>query len=98
MGDEGIDQCACFIAGAWMDDQPRRFVYDDQILVFIEYLKRDILSSGQGCRSGWNDHFNMLAAPQLVTSAGYDHSLDTHAAFRDKVLEPGAAKCREGFG
>ena len=44
MGDQGIDQGAVGIAGRRMHHQPRRLVDDDQVLVLVDHVERNILA------------------------------------------------------
>ena len=43
MVEERIDQSVFAMTGARMNDKPRRFVEHDEIIVFEENLKRDLL-------------------------------------------------------
>ena len=40
---DGIDQGPAFVAGSGMDDQPGGFVHCDQVIIFVEDVKRDWL-------------------------------------------------------
>lgn len=98
MGHEGINQGASFIPGTGVDDQPRCFVYDQQIVVLVDNHERNFLGGGKGWRGGGNADLNPFAALQSVTSAGYDSSLDSDAAFRNKIFETRAADGWKGPG
>ncbi len=54
MGDQRVDQRAGFVAGGGMHDQPLRLVDDDNVVVLIDDIERDILALGLG-RSGFRD-------------------------------------------
>ena len=41
MGQQGIDQSVLLMPGAGMDDQPGRFVHDEEIVVFEQDFERD---------------------------------------------------------
>ncbi len=43
MVQDGIDQGAAFVARSRVDDQPSRFVYCDQVIIFVENVEGDRL-------------------------------------------------------
>ena len=51
MGDQGVDQRAVGIAGGRMHDEARRLVDDDEVLVLVDDLQRDVLAL-RHCRRG----------------------------------------------
>ena len=48
MGDQGIDQRAVGIAGGGMHHQSGRLVDDDQVLVLVDHVQRNILALRHG--------------------------------------------------
>ena len=53
MVDQRVDERAGGVAGAGMDDQPRRLVDDDELGILVEDMKRDVLALGSaGSGSG----------------------------------------------
>ena len=40
---QGIQERAGFVAVGWMDEHSDRFIYDYQMLVFENYIERDVL-------------------------------------------------------
>ncbi len=48
MADERVDQRALGVAGRRMDDEPRRLVDDDQMLVLVDDVERQVLAEERG--------------------------------------------------
>ena len=46
MGDQRVDQRAGLVAGGRMHDQPLRLVDDDDVVVLVDDIERDILAFG----------------------------------------------------
>ena len=52
MGDQRVDQRAVGIARRRMHDEPRRLVDDDEVLVLVDDVERNILALRLGGRGG----------------------------------------------
>ena len=50
MGDQRIDQRAGLVAGGRVHHQPARLVDDDDVVVLVDDIERDILARGLGGR------------------------------------------------
>ena len=75
MGDQGVHQRAVEIAGGRMHHQPRLLVDDDQILVFVNHLKRDILALRNGRRHRRHRHREIVVRFDPVVGVFYRPAL-----------------------
>ena len=48
MGDQGVDQGAGLVAGGRMHHQPSGLVDDDDVVVLVDDIERDIFAGGLG--------------------------------------------------
>ena len=46
MEEQGVDEGPVRVAGGRVHDDARRLVHDDQVLVFVHDLKREVLGEG----------------------------------------------------
>lgn len=70
MMEEGVDQGAAGIAGAWVGNQPRRFVDDDNVVVFENHVQGDVFGLGQGRLRGRNGNRDLVGGFQFAGRCG----------------------------
>ncbi|MNL41172.1 hypothetical protein D3C87_1635700 [compost metagenome] len=61
-----IDQCAGRMADCRMNHHPARFIYNNNIAVFIDHFKRNILRNQVCCFSFRHGNCNHIAFGQLI--------------------------------
>jgi len=71
MMEQRIHQRVLAVTRARMNDQPRRFVDYDQILVFIKNVERDRFRSIVDLFRRWFVYFNSVAAAHEIARAGW---------------------------
>ncbi len=91
MGDEGVDQRACPVAGSGMNDKPGGLVDDDEVIILIDHGKRDGLALRPRGDRRRDKHFD--AGPRFDAMAGlhYGRPVHAHPAIGDERLKAGAA-------
>ena len=98
MGDQGIDQGSVGIAGRGMHDKARGLVDDDQVVVFVDDIQRNILALRRRGRRRWHRHRIIFAWFDPVIGVFYRPRAQEHRAFRQQLLEPGTGEIGEGGG
>ena len=98
MRQQGIHQSSRLRAGCGMDHQPFGLVDDNQIVVFVDDVERDIFCLGlfeRPCRGKIHDDF--IAGPQAITCfTGF--FVDGDRMGSDQPLNMGAGDVRQTFG
>lgn len=94
--DKGVDERACLMPGTRVHDKSGRLVDDDQVFVFIDNIKGNVLAPWLRCHGRWQLDQHMLAGPQFETGVNRNLPLDRDTSVRDKPLEAGTADVREG--
>jgi hypothetical protein len=87
-----IDQSPVEIAGGGMDDQPRRLVDDEQVLVLEEDGQRDVLRFVMRRRGLRNREAKRFAAFDLESGIAHCRALRLHSAAADQGFEALARK------
>jgi len=84
--EERIDQSVFAMTGARMDDKARRLVDHDQIIVFEENLKRDLLWQGLDLFQRWLGELDLVAiSNNLAWPAG--RVVETNKPVADQLLK-----------
>jgi hypothetical protein len=91
MGDERVDQGAVDIAGAWMHDEAGRLVDDDDGVVLVDHVQRNLLA--HRLRTHRRRHVDLEAVPWFdrVFHVLYGRTAERHVTLPDQSLEAGAA-------
>ena len=98
MVDERIDQRARPRARGRVHDHADGLVDDDESVVLIEHVERDILAFGLGVfRLGCNEG-DCLAGLDAVFGLARHRAVDAHRALKDQVLDTVAAEIGKGPG
>ena len=58
---EGVHQSMFAMTSARMNDKSRRFINDDQVVIFEENLKRDLLWQGNNLFQRWLGELDLVA-------------------------------------
>ncbi len=92
MADQRIDQRPVGMAGGGVDDEPGRLVDDDEMLVLVDDVERDVLAlDGQIFRRGRVERDGRPRG-ELARGVARDLAVDEDAAVLDQRLEPRAGK------
>ena len=73
-----------------MDHDAGRFVYDDQLIIFIDYFKWKIFRREQCWERCRKFNFNFVVRVQLVRRLG-DATIDQHVGVFDQPLQASTA-------
>jgi len=84
--EERVDQSVLTMTGAWMNDKPRRLVDHDEIIVFEENLKRDLLRQGVDLFQRRLDELNLIAASNDLAWPG-GCVVESNKPIADQMLE-----------
>ena len=71
MGQQGVYQCALIVPGGRVHDEACRLVDDDNVRIFIENCKRDILALRVSIARFWNCDYIDIARFDLVRGVLY---------------------------
>ena len=64
--EQGVDQGAVRMARRGMDDEPARLVDDDDVVVLVDNVQRDVLRNGVDGRGLFGGEFDLLVSRELV--------------------------------
>ena len=90
MGHEGVNESARLVAGRGMDDHPRRLVHDEEMLVLVGDIERNVLGNDlerPGRAEGQRDP---LPLPHLPGRFDRRLAVDQHIPRADRFLDPRA--------
>jgi hypothetical protein len=94
---QGVEQGAFPIAGAWMGHQAGGLVDDQDGIVLVNDIQADVLRAERGLfRQGLRRHLHGFAAPDLLLSAG-GRAGKPHMAGLDPALQAAAGILRQEF-
>ncbi len=98
MGNERVDQRPIWISRGWMHDEASRLFDNDEVLVFVDHLKRDVLPPRNCRRRGRNaDRIDFAwFDPEIAVSYRFARMSDS-AAF-DQLPEARTAYIAECGG
>src|SRR6266851_8880214 len=94
---QSIDQRPLPVSGAGMDDHSGLLVEDDDVLVLVEHVQRDVLRHQFGWRGRWQGKLDGLSSAKAARRLG-GLSVDLRKAGIDQRLEarPGDVRKRRG--
>lgn len=92
MGDQCVDQSAVRIARCGMHHQPGGLVDDDEVVVLIDHVQRDILALRLGGYGRRDRDGEFLAGFDPQIRVFYGRARSRNRAFRQKRLQAGARK------
>src|SRR2546430_11181901 len=97
MRKQGVDQCAALAAGARMNQNSRRFVYNNQVVVFEQNGERDLFRDQIKRLNGWLDQDNAIARSYNVARTRHC-AVNCNEPIADKRLDSRTRKlaCRIG--
>ena len=95
MGNEGVDQCAGPIACCRVNNEACRFVDDDQLIVFINHVQRNILRTRNRIFRLRNGDGDLFARFDPVVRLQYLHTVGGRLTLFNQRLVAAAAKFRE---
>lgn len=88
MSEKSIDQSAVRVAGCGMHNQPRRFVDDDELVIFVNHMKGNVLGPGRRLFGLRHDNMEFLAGFDFECGV-FDRVLTTcHMTVGDELLQP----------
>src|SRR5690606_35269472 len=90
MMDERVDQRARPVAGAGMHDEARRLAKDDQVVVLVEHVERDVFGLRLGIARLRQGDLDAVAGMDLALRLAYGRAVDAHGPFLDQRLDAAA--------
>jgi len=98
MSDERIDQCARPVARRRVHDQPCRFVDDDEVVILIKNVERDVFAARDG-RLGWRHRdVESIALFDPVVRLFYRPAIVPSVPLLDQGFQPGATELGQVSG
>jgi hypothetical protein len=97
MGDQGVDQCSRGVAGRRMHDQAPGLVDDDDVVVLVHDIERDILALRLGGRGLRHVDYDRIATGDMISGVADDGVLDGHGTGEDQRLQPGPRQLRSAL-
>src|SRR3990172_6642345 len=97
MTEKCVDKGTREITRSRMHHHAGRFVYDDNIAVFIQYFKGDLFRNGHGRRGHWNFHYDALSSLQLE-GGFFQYPVHSYKACLDEALYTGTGHVLSGLG
>lgn len=91
MMDQGVDKRAGRAARRGVDDHAGGLVDDDQVIIFPNHLKGDVLTANMAFVGGLHGDLNSIALGHTGLGVGHDSAVDLHSAFGQKAHEAGPA-------
>ena len=88
--DQRMDQCAVGVARRGVDDEPRRLVNDDEVLVLVDDLKGQIFPDERRILRRRGHEFDARARKDLLRRIAGDCFVDLYLSALDQGLKPGA--------
>src|SRR5438067_11015423 len=97
MRKQGVDQCAALAAGARMNRNSRRFVYNNQVVVFEQNGERDLFRDQIKRLNGWLDQDNVIARSDNIARTRH-RADDCDEPIADKRLDSRPQKLLRRLG
>ena len=94
MGDQGVNQRAGFVARGGMHHKPAGLVDDDDVVVLIDNIERDILTGGLR-RNGLRDvDCDRIAGGDMISGVADGGASEADGTSQDQRLQPRARQLR----
>jgi len=97
MRKQGVDQCAALAAGARMNRNSRRFVYNNQVVFFEQNGERDLFRDQIKRLNGWLDQDNAIARSDNVARTRH-RAVNRDESIADKRLDSRTRKLVRRIG
>ena len=97
MRKQGVDQCAALAAGARMNRNSRRFVYNNQVVVFEQNGERDLFRDQIKRLNGWLDQDNVIARSDHIARTRH-RAVNCDEPIADKRLDSRTRKLVRRIG
>jgi hypothetical protein len=98
MGDEGVDQRAVGISGAWVDHEARRLVQHDDLFILEQDFQVDVLAHRVRRDRVGDDYGKNLTAFHLGRGLGDRLAVARYEPGFDERLQPAARQLRRQAG
>ena len=84
--EQSVDQCSRGITRPWVHHEPGRFVQDDDVIVFVQDVQRDVLGGEGGLFDFWQLDENLLSRGHFERLPALQ-AIDSDKTIRDQPLQ-----------
>ena len=88
MGDERVHKRSVQVSGAWVDDQPGRFVDHDEAVILVNHRESDRFAGERVRLHGRHLDLEALPSPHLSARIGYGPAVGRDPPGANEVLQP----------